>query len=71
MGEFNSFVKEGEVYLKAFPGAKENQLSYQTIPVSQGNNYGAVSIHVGINDLLSSNKSINGIYRDIISIGLR
>ena len=33
MGEFNSFVKEGEVYLKAFPGAKANQLNYQTILV--------------------------------------
>ena len=35
MEEFNSFVKEGEVYLKAFSGAKANQLSYQTIPVIQ------------------------------------
>ena len=24
MGEFNSFVKKGEVYLKAFPGSKVN-----------------------------------------------
>ena len=38
MEEFNSFVKEGEVYLKPFPGAKVNQLNYQTIPVIQGNN---------------------------------
>ena len=71
MEEFNSFVKEGEVYLKAFPGAKANQLNYQTIPVIQGNNYDAAAIHVGINDLLSSNKSVNDICRDIISIGLR
>ena len=71
MEEFNSFVKEGEVYLKAFPGAKANQLNYQTIPVIQGNNYDAAAIHVGINDLLSSNKSFNGMCRDIISIGLR
>ena len=28
MEEFNSFVKEGEVYLKAFPGARANQLNY-------------------------------------------
>ena len=71
MGEFNSFVKEGEVYLKAFPGAKANQLNYQTIPIIQGNNYNAAAINVGINDLLSSNKSVNDICRDIISIGLR
>ena len=71
MEEFNSFVKEREVYLKAFPRAKANQLNYQTIPVIQGKNYDAAGIHVGINDLLSSNKSFNGICRDIISIGLR
>ena len=71
MEEFNSFVKEGEVYLKAFPGAQANQLNYQTIPVIQGNNYDAAAIHVGINDFLLSIKSINDICRDIISIGLR
>ena len=31
MKEFNSFVKEGEVYLRVFPGTKANQLNYQTI----------------------------------------
>ena len=71
MEEFNSFVKEGEFYLKAFPGTKANQLNYQTIPIIQGNNYNAAAIHVGINDLLSNNKSVNNICRDIISIGLR
>ena len=71
MGEFNSFVKEGEVYLKAFAGAKTNQLNYQIIPVIQVNHYDAVAIHVGINDLLSSNKYVNDICRGIISIGLR
>ena len=68
MGEFNSFVKEGEVYLKAFPGAKVNQLNYQTIHVIQGDNYDAVTIHVGINDLLSSNKSVNDVCRDVLSV---
>ena len=71
MEEFNSFVKEGEVCLKAFSGSKANQLNFQTIPVIQGNNYDEVAIHVGINDLLSSNKSVNDICRDIVSIGLR
>ena len=68
MGEFNSFVKEADVYLKAFPVTKANQLNYQTIPVIQGNNYDA---YVGINDLLSNNKSVNNICRDIINIVLR
>ena len=48
MEEFNSFVKEGEVYLKAFPGAKANQLNYQIIPIIQGSNYNAAAMHVGI-----------------------
>ena len=69
--EFNSFVKEGQVYLEAFPGPNANHLNYQTIPVIQENNYDAAAIHVGINDLLSSNKSVNDVCRDIISIGLR
>ena len=38
MEEFNSFVKEIEVYLKAFQGDKANQLNYQTVSVIQGNN---------------------------------
>ena len=67
----NSFVKEGEVYLKAFPWTKTNQLNYETIPVIHGKNYDAATINVGISDLLSSNKSVNDICRDIISIGLR
>ena len=71
IGEFNSFVKEAEVYLKAFPEAKANHLNYQTIPAIEGSNYDAAAIHVGINDLLSSNKPVNDICRDIISIGLR
>ena len=71
MEEFNSFFKEGEVYLKPIQDAKANQLNYQTIPIIQGNNCGAVAIHVGISDLLSSNKSANDMFRDVISIGLR
>ena len=70
MEEFKSFFKESEVYLKAFPRAKENQLNYQTIPVNQGTNYDAAAIHVGINDLLSSDKSVKDICK-YISIGLR
>ena len=48
-----------------------NHLNYQTTPVIRGSNYDAATIHVGINDLLLSNKSANDICRNIISIGLR
>ena len=71
MEEFNSFVKEAEVYSKTFPGGKADQLNYQTILVIQGSNYDALAIHVGITDLLSSNKSVNDMSRDFISTGLR
>ena len=65
MGESDSFIKEGEVYSKPFPGAKTNQLKYRTIPVIQGNNYDAATKLVGINGLPSSNKSVNDICRGI------
>ena len=72
MEEFDSFVKEGKVYLKAFSRAKANQLNYQTITVIQGNNYDVAATQVGINDLLSSNTSADGMCRDIsIAIGLK
>ena len=67
----NNYVRKNliallkKVYLKAVPGANANQLNYQTIPVIEGNNYDAAAIHVGIN------KSVNDIWRDIISIALR
>ena len=71
MGEFNSFIKKGEVSLKAFPGAKARQLNHRTIPLLEDNTYDAAVIHVGINDLLSNVKSTNYICKDIIDIGLR
>ena len=50
-GEFNSFVKEGRVYLKASPVARANQLNYQNISVIQRNNYDAVAIHDGMSSV--------------------
>ena len=61
MGEFNSFIKKGEVFLKAFPGAKVRQLNHHTIPLLEDNTYDAAVIHVGVNDLLSNVKSTNDI----------
>ena len=67
MEEFSSLIKEDEVYLKTFLGAKTSQLNYQTIHAPQGNK---AAIHVDNNDLLSNNKSVNYICSDIIEIGL-
>ena len=47
MEEFTSFIKKGEVFLKAFPGAKARQLSHHTIPPLEENTYDAAAIHVG------------------------
>ena len=52
MGEFNSFMKNGEVSLKVFLEAKARQLNHHIIPVLQDNTYNAAAIHNGINDLL-------------------
>ena len=71
MGEFNSFIKKGEVSLKAFPGAKARRLNHHTIPILEDNTYDAAAIHVGIKDLFSNVKSNNDIWKNIIDIGLR
>ena len=71
MGEFNSFIKKREVSLKAFPEAKARQLNHYTIPLLEDNTNDGAIIHVGINDLLSNDKSTNGICKEIIDIGLR
>ena len=68
MGEFNSFIKKREVSLKAFPGAKARQLNHYTIPLLEDNTYDGAIIHVGINDLLSNDKSTNDICKEIIDI---
>ena len=65
MGEFNSFIKKGEVSLKAFPGAKARQLNHYTIPLLEDNTYDGAIIHVGINDLPSYDKSTNDICKEI------
>ena len=70
MGEFNSFIKKGEVSFKAFPGAKTRQLNHHTIPLLENNTYDAAVIHVSINNLWSNIKSTNNICKDITDIGL-
>ena len=71
IGELNSFIKRGEVCLKAFPRAKARQLNHHAILLLEDNTYDAAAIHVGINDFLSNVKSTNDICKDITDIGLR
>ena len=50
----NSQVNEGRIHLKAFPGAKANQLNHYVVPMLEEFNYDCAIIHVGINDILRS-----------------
>ena len=61
MREFNSFIKKGEVSLKAFPDVKARQLNHYTIPLLGDNTYNGSIIYVDLNDLLSNDKSTNNI----------
>ena len=54
MRHLNSQVKEGRIHLKAFPGAKANQLNHYFIPTLEEFVYDCAIIHVGINDILRS-----------------
>ena len=48
----NSQVKDRIIHLKAFPGAKANQLNHYIIPTLEEFDYDCAIIHVGINDIL-------------------
>ena len=56
MREFNYFIKNGTAQMKCFPGATSKDLNYYVIPTLENNSYDQVLIHVGINDLLNSDK---------------
>ena len=56
MREFNYFIKNSTAQMKCFPGATSKDLNYYVIPTLQNNSYDQVLIHVGINDLLNSDK---------------
>ena len=51
MKHLNSQVKEGRIHLKAFPGAKANQLNHCVIPTLEEFDYDCAIIHLGINDI--------------------
>ena len=46
MKQLNSQVKEGRIHLKAFSGAKANQLNHYVIPTLEEFDYDCTIIHV-------------------------
>ena len=70
MKQFNSHIYGGKVYLKAFPGAKADQLNHHVKPSLEEYEYDAAIIYVGINDILRSKgeKEVNDIPRKIMNI---
>ena len=54
MKHLNFQVEEGRIHLKAFPGAKANQLNHYVIPTLEEFNYDCALIHVGISDIVPS-----------------
>ena len=55
MKQLNSKVKEGRIHLKAFPGAKANQLNHYVISTLEEFDYDcAKGIHVCIKDTIQS-----------------
>ena len=73
MKKFNNLLNSRVADLKSFPGSKAKQLSH-TLPILEEYEYDASILHVGINDLLSINKSSStlvSIGDDIVNAGLR
>ena len=52
--QLNSQVKEGRIHLKAFPGAKGNQLNHYVIPTLEEFDYDSAVIHLSIDNILQS-----------------
>ena len=65
-----SSIKEGNAYLKPFPGAKAKQFNHHATAVLAQHQYDSTIIHVGINDLLNGS-SIEQISKDVIEIAQR
>ena len=54
MRNFNSSLRGGKPYMKAFAGAKSIQLNHYVHPTLDEFQYDAAIIHAGINDILRS-----------------
>ena len=81
MGEFNSYIRNGEAHLKAYPGADSEKLYNKVSEDLQQQKYDMAAVHVGINDILNRsndlinrskvNEALNEICGDIVNIGLK
>ena len=71
MERLNSQVKERRIHLKAFPGAKDNQLNHYVVPTLEEFDYDCAIIHEGINDILRSKdmSQLKGLPKKIMQIG--
>ena len=71
MKHLNSLLKEGRIHLKAFPGAKANQLNRYVVPTLEEFDYDCAIIHVGINDILRSKdmSELEDLPKKIMQIG--
>ena len=67
----NFQVKEGRIYLKAFPGAEVNQLNHYVVPTLEEFDYDCAIIHVGVNDIPRSKdmSELKDLPKKIIQIG--
>ena len=72
MKQLSFQVKEGRIDLKAFPGAKANQLNNYVIPMLEEFDYDCATIHVGINDILRSKdmSELKDLPKKIMQIGI-
>ena len=75
MDKFNSYVENGQTDLKAFSGARANQMNKLMVTSLKANDYDIAIVHVGINDLLNrrniDDSCIEEICNDIINVGMR
>ena len=64
-------MKEGSIHLKAFSGAKANQLNHYVVPTLEEFDYDCAIIHVGINDILRSKdmSELKDLPKKIMQIG--
>ena len=71
MKHLNCQVKKGRIHLKAFLGAKANQLNHYVIPILEEFDYDCAMIHVGINNILRSKdmSELKDLPKKIMEIG--
>ena len=68
MREFNSYVRNGFMKLRPFPGATTKQLAYYAVPSLVDETPDRVIIHAGCNDIPNRNSSPEEIAKEIIKL---